>query len=456
MILGGSPLKCLRLSERGASTFARLIGGGEVAPGSDESRFAGRLADAGILVPHPAVGSGPYAPGDVTIVVPVREDAAALDRCLTSISKQDPADRPRVVVVDDGSDHPDAIAEVSRRHGAQVVRLEENRGPAAARNLGLATVRTPLVAFVDADVTVVEDWLPWLLRAFADPEVALVAPRVVAPPAGESVLAAYEVERSPLDLGPRPGPIRPRTKISYVPAAALLARVDALRSIRGFDESLRVGEDVDLCWRLVGAGHRCWYVGDDAVVEHATRSTWSAWLTQRFSYGTSAAPLDRRHPGAVAPLGTSPWSIGVWATVAAGHPVVAAALAGGTAAALVRKLDAVGDPPAVAALAVRGHLGAGEQLARALVRPWLPITTLACLASRRVRPLAAAAVVVPPALEWVRRRPRLDPLRWTAVSFADDAAYTAGVWWGAWRARSARALLPEVRNRPGRLGTETT
>lgn len=456
VILGGAPLRCLRLSARGASAFARLAGGSEVAPGSDEARFAARLTDAGVLVPRPAVGSGPYGPGDVTIVVPVRDDAASLDHCLASISKQDPAGRTRVVVVDDGSDLPDPIAEVSRRHAAHLVRLEENRGPAAARNLGLAAVRTPLVAFVDADVTVVEDWLPWLLRSFADPDVVLAAPRVVAPAAAPSVLAAYEVERSPLDLGPQPGPIRPRTRISYVPAAVLVARVDALRGIRGFDETLRVGEDVDLCWRLVGAGHRCWYAGDGAVVEHATRSTWRAWAAQRFAYGTSAAPLDRRHPGAVAPLGVSPWSIGVWAAVAAGHPVVGATLAAVTSAALVRKLAFVGDPAAVAAIALRGHLGAGEQLARALVRPWLPLTVLAGLASRRVRPIAATAVVAPPALEWLRRRPRLDPLRWVTLSLADDVAYSAGVWWGSWRARSVRALLPEVRNWPGQLGTETT
>jgi mycofactocin system glycosyltransferase len=452
VVIGGSPLRCLRLSERGAASLARLTQGTDVEPRGGEARFASRLIDAGILVPRPGVGAGPYRPEDVTVVIPVRDDAASLDHCLAAIRKHDPGGG--LVVVDDGSRQHDRIADIAARYGAQRVRLEENCGPAAARNLGLAMVRTPLVAFVDTDVTVVEDWLPWLLGSFADPEVVLVAPRVVAPPSPDTAVGAYEVARSPLDLGSQPGPVRPRTRISYVPAAAMVARVDALRSVRGFDESLRVGEDVDLCWRLVAAGHRCWYAGDDAVVEHATRSTWRAWAAQRFAYGTSAALLDRRHPGAVAPLGTSPWSVGVWATLAAGHPVVAAALAGGTAVALVRKLSFVGDPAAVTRIGLEGHLRAGEQLARTAIRPWAPLTALAALVSPRVRRTAAIAALGVPLWDWVRRRPSLDPLRWTVASLADDTAYTAGVWWGAWRERSVGALRPEFRHWPGSLGDD--
>lgn len=450
VVIGGSPLRCLRLSERGAASLARLTRRSDIEPRGGEARFASRLIDAGILMPRPGVGVGPYRPEDVTIVVPVRDDAASLDHCLAAIRKHDPGGG--LVVVDDGSRQPDRIADIAARYGAQRMRLEENRGPAAARNLGLAMVRTPLVAFVDTDVTVIEDWLPWLLGAFVDPEVALVAPRVVAPQSPGTVLEAYEVVRSPLDLGAQPGPVRPRTRISYVPAAAMVARVDALRSVRGFDESLRVGEDVDLCWRLVAAGHRCWYAGDDAVVQHTTRSTWRDWAAQRFAYGTSAAPLDRRYPGAVAPLGISPWSIGVWATLAAGHLAVAVALAGGTSVALVRKLSFVDDPTAVARIAIEGHLRAGEQLARTAIRPWAPLTALAALVSPKVRRAAVVATIGPPLLDWLRRRPGLDPLSWTMASLADDIAYTAGVWWGAWRERSLGALRPEVRHWPGSTG----
>ena len=107
------------------------------------------------------------------------------------------------------------------------------------------------------------------------------------------------------------------------------------------------------------------------------------------------------------------------------------AVAGGTAVAMSRKLDFLDHPRVESARLVgRGHLGAGELIGRALVRPWFPFTVAAALVSRRARRVALAAAVVPPLVEWARRRPPLDPLRWTACSLADDVAYSVGVWRG--------------------------
>jgi hypothetical protein len=61
------------------------------------------------------------------------------------------------------------------------------------------------------------------------------------------------------------------------------------------------------------------------------------------------------------------------------------------------------------------------------------------------RRLALVLLAAAPAHEWARRRPQLDPLRWTAACIVDDAAYGLGVWWGCLRHRSARPLLPALR-----------
>jgi hypothetical protein len=63
--------------------------------------------------------------------------------------------------------------------------------------------------------------------------------------------------------------------------------------------------------------------------------------------------------------------------------------------------------------------------------------------------VAAAADAV---WEYARLRPDLDPVRFAAARRLDDLAYGAGVWWGAWRARSAAALLPVIAGPAQRAG----
>ena len=76
------------------------------------------------------------------------------DRVARAVPRVARTGRGPVVVVDDGSEDPDAVAEVCRRHGATLIRRAVNGGPGAARNQALAVVATELVAFVDSDCEV--------------------------------------------------------------------------------------------------------------------------------------------------------------------------------------------------------------------------------------------------------------------------------------------------------------
>ena len=232
-----------------------------------------------------------------------------------------------IVVVDDASPQP-VSAPPTTASGVPVtlVRRAVRGGPAAARNAGLGEVTTPVVAFVDADCRPRAGWLGPLLDHLADPAVAAVAPRIVplepdrrAPTA----LARYEARRSSLDLGPVGGRVRARTRIPFVPSAALLARTADVRAVGGFDETMEVGEDVDLVWRLDERGRSVRYE-PAATVAHDHRTTARSWARRRFDYGTSAGPLARRHPGALVPLEASSWSVAAWGLAAAGHPAARA------------------------------------------------------------------------------------------------------------------------------------
>jgi mycofactocin system glycosyltransferase len=351
-----------------------------------------------------------------------------------------------VVVVDDGSADPAAVCATAGRHGARVLRHDVSRGPAAARNAGLAAAGTDLVAFVDSDCVPRPGWAGVLAGHTADPRLALVAPRITAL---ESTAAGwverYETAVSALDMGPHPAPVAAGTAVSYVPSAALLARRRALGS--GFDESMRVAEDVDLVWRLTSAGWRVRYE-PAAAVAHEHPATTREWLRRRAFYGTGAAQLAARHGAAVAPVVVSPWTAAACALLLSGRRSGVLA-AGGvlvvTAARLARRLARPGERPTAglaAVLVLRGSAAAGRTLARSATRHHWPLALAAAAASRRARRWVGGAAVADAVLAWWPHRRAVGPLRFAAARRLEDLAYGAGLWWGALCARDARALLP--------------
>ena len=448
-LIGGSPLRVMRLSDVGSHIVDDLLSGAVV--GSDRTRraLARRLLDAGMA--HPVGAGSPLAPASVTVVVPVKDGADGVSALLDRIGSDSDWAPDDVIVVDDGSTDEDGLVRAVAGR-ASIIRHDRSRGPAAARNTGWRAARSEIVVFIDADVTPRAGWLGPLLDHLADPAVTIVAPRVSSAAGGGSVLDRYEAHRSPLDLGSSPARVVPRGRVSYVPSAALVCRRRTLDALGGFDESLRFGEDVDLVWRACAAGETVRYE-PAAVVEHANRTSWGALVRQRVQYGSSAAALDRRHPGQVPPVELNVWSLLAWVLAAVGGRrgiATGVVVAAASSAALVPKLrDHVDDPVEEAArLAGLGNLWAGRWLAGAVTRAWLPITVAASTASKRIRRVLLIALVVPPLLEWMQRHPDLDPPRWVAIRAVDDAAYCAGLWRGCVHQRSWRALAPRLSGIP--------
>jgi mycofactocin glycosyltransferase len=386
---GGSPWRMLRLSARGAGVAARLLDGSPVADAAD-GLLARRLVEGGLAHPLPPATGSP----SLSVVVPVRDRADLLDGCLAAL-----APLP-VVVVDDGSREAAAVADVAVRHGARLLRRESNGGPAVARNNGVSIVDTEAVAFVDSDCRAAASSLRAVARHLADPAVAAVAPRVLPADGADASPDRPASRTGPLDMGEQPATVSPRSRVSYVPSTALVVRRDSVDDIGGFDESLRYGEDVDLCWRLHDAG---WAVRYDprVAVRHLEPDAWTEELARRFRYGTSAGPLARRHPGAL----RGPSLRGLVAPVT----LLRASRVDGTAL----------PSDVVRRVATRAPMATAAGLLRWATPVWCP---------------PAAALRTSP---------------WRALStVADEAAYGAGVWWGCVRAGTFEPVLPAVSARP--------
>jgi mycofactocin system glycosyltransferase len=436
VLMGGSPLRLLRLSQKAAAIVRRWEAGSAVGDRKNEQSLARRLVASGAFVPRP--GAPMFGPDDVSVVIPVRDRPGQLQRLLHALKGL------RCVVVDDGSTDVARTAEIARQAGADLVALERNGGPAAARNAGLARVDTPLVAFVDSDCLPEAGWLEPLLGHFNDPIVAAVAPRIApAPVTPPSVLSRYEATRSSLDRGASAGVVRPMSRIPYVPSAALLVR----RAVAGdvfFDPALRGGEDVDLVWRLADAGWDVRYEPRAVVHNDGPRGV-GPWLRRRAFYGTTAGPLARRHPGSLSPLHTSAWTAGVWGLVAARKPLLASGVLVASVLVLARRLRGLVDRPARVATTIAGGGTARSALPAlgGLTRAWAPIMALG-LCWRRTRRSAALALLLPAVGDWATSHGDLDPVRYAALHVADDLAYGAGVWHSCLTERTLAPLLPRI------------
>ncbi|HTT96099.1 MAG TPA: glycosyltransferase [Solirubrobacterales bacterium] len=499
LLIGGAPPRLIRLSEAGAAALDAILAGPGAATagaaGTAGTRLARRLERESVI--HPLPGDGADDP-EVTAIVPVLDGGERLTELVRVLAAEGP-----VIVVDDGS--RDGSGERAAGAGARVIRHAAARGPAAARNAGLAAARTELVAFVDADCVLTPGWRRGLAAMLAaDPDLALLAPRVrsappaprvqnappaprvrSAPPAPRvqnappaprvgsaplgtaigdggrapapdapigrggrlaaalrTAIARYERRASPLDLGPASSQVGPGHRVSYLPAAALLARRDALLELGGFDESMRFGEDVDLVWRLTARGGKARYVPAREVLHHP-RTTLAALARQRAGYGSSAPHLRRRHGAAVAPLRPGRHAVAVW-TVAALRPRLApVALAASVALVASRGRDRP-SRLGLAALALRGHRDATRHLARALTREWLPLSlALAAGAPRSRRPPAVALLLG--ALAEAAADGTGGPAELLAalpLRALDHAAYAAGMWREMSARRELGALLP--------------
>jgi glycosyltransferase involved in cell wall biosynthesis len=186
---------------------------------------------------------------DVTVVVPTYDRRELLERALNSVRNQTVLPS-RVVVVDDASPNPAEpfVTGLYDDLTVDVVRHEENRGAAAARNTGVETADTEYVAFLDSDDYWDERKLELQLDVFEARDVGLVycdqyivEPDGVIKPSGKA-LPEGDVCPSLLD-----GWTAPNT-------STLIFDRETLFDLDGFDTSLKSCQDHDLWMQLARKG----------------------------------------------------------------------------------------------------------------------------------------------------------------------------------------------------------
>jgi GT2 family glycosyltransferase len=222
----------------------------------------------------------------VAVVIPSWNSAALLPRCLASLRTQEM--ELETLVVDNGSE--DGTLAFLEREGVPHVSLPENRGFAAAVNLGAARVSAAMILVLNADTVLEPDAVQAMVDALAaDPTLGGVQPRILQLEEGReqrvSEALVYSVgQRLSRDgrafeqgAGEEQGAAtaHPREVFGVCGAACLLRR-ELFEALGGYDERyFAFYEDVDLNVRARIGGWRFAYV-PEAVVWHVGNASWMA------------------------------------------------------------------------------------------------------------------------------------------------------------------------------------
>lgn len=238
----------------------------------------------------------------VSVVVPVRNEAAMIARSLDAVLRQDyPTDRLEVLVADGASD--DATrAIIAGLPGAERVRVLANprRAQAAGLNLAIAVAHGDVVVRVDGHTIVAPDYVRQCVRTLRETGAAcvgglMVPAAVSATPAGAAiahVIASRFGVPSAFRVGTRAG-LADSVYLGAWPR-------EVLTHVGAFDESLPANEDYELCYRLRSAGNKV-YLNPAIRSTYFGRQTLRELARQYFTYGRGKAAVLRKHPGSLRP-----------------------------------------------------------------------------------------------------------------------------------------------------------
>jgi GT2 family glycosyltransferase len=220
----------------------------------------------------------------VSFVIPVRNDAHGLARCLRSIrnSASSAGVPTECIVVDNGS--VDESAQVAREAGCDVLVIPGVR-VGELRNRGSQRARGAMLAFVDADHELDAGWVAAAIDAGRSHPFAATGAAYRAPAAGTWVQRAYDGLRA------HPAGVRP---VEWLGSGNLLVDQALFERVGGFDATLEACEDVDFSRRVHSAGAEVWSDARLISIHHGDPATLGALFRSELWRGRNNVRVSAR------------------------------------------------------------------------------------------------------------------------------------------------------------------
>ena len=213
----------------------------------------------------------------LSVVIPAYNAEKTLEKCVNSIITAFPVEK-EIIVVDDGS--TDKTYQVASGLPVRLLRLKNNEGQSAAKNLGLAQAVGDVVAFIDSDIVVEKNYFLELISVLDNEEGRIGGVGGVIYPLRNDLISTSLNLRF---FGCSPLSETKVREIDSLSGAASAFPKSVLTEAGGFSTEIK-GEDLDLSLRLHKAKYNLLIV-PAAKAYHPHPTSLAQWAKKWFSYG---------------------------------------------------------------------------------------------------------------------------------------------------------------------------
>lgn len=225
-----------------------------------------------------------------SLIIPAYNAEATIAEAIESVMDQAyDRDDYEIVVCDNNS--KDSTAEIIKKYPVKYLNAEI-QGASSARNTGAEASQGDWLIFMDSDCVADKNLIASYAEAIdSEDDVNFLGGNIIGVPS-ENPISKYITERK--------GAFNQRERtlfsrpLPFVITANSAFRRATFQEIGGFDESILIVEDKDICWRLLMTGHRLKYI-DEAIVLHKHRTTLTGFIKMMMGYGYGYTFLYKKY-----------------------------------------------------------------------------------------------------------------------------------------------------------------
>jgi GT2 family glycosyltransferase len=206
----------------------------------------------------------------ISIIIPTKDYASTLDKCLKSIYKKTTYKNYEIIVVDNNSKEKETFKlfdDYSKEHkNFKVIKADMEFNFSKINNLAVGEAKGEYILLLNNDTEVITDnWLQLMVGYAMQSHIGAVGAKLIYPDKtiqhggvimGMGGVAGHVFVNSPMNYEGIYGRLCVPYNYSVVTAACLMVKKDKYNEVNGLTEELKVAyNDVDFCLKLVEQGY---------------------------------------------------------------------------------------------------------------------------------------------------------------------------------------------------------